>query len=166
MKVLTITICLLTYFNSLSQTEDDCVFNNNYKELTTEWLTELGKTNFTWNEKSNQAEIYSDEYEINVSKGGCYHFGKSVKLKISNDSNAIDNFEYWLNKAMTLATEFNFEHYQKMIEQNKVKLVENGENLIWFEIEDDNLDDNLYYSGVEINLEGESKVISISQYYN
>ncbi len=166
MKQLITIIGLLFCITVLSQTEIECVFNNDYEGLTTEWLTELGKTDFVWNEKSNQAEIHSGQNTVLVSKGGCVHFGISVELIINNDSHTIEDSEYWLNKALTLAKEFNFKHYQKMIEKNNVKRVENEKNLIRFEVEDDNLNDNLYYNGVEINLESKSKVISISQYYN
>ena len=166
MRILITIIGLLLYVTAFSQTEKDCVFNNDYKGLTTEWLTKLGKTDFHWNADSNQAEIYSKQDTIFVSKGGCVHFGISVELRLSEDPHTINDSEYWLNKALTLATDFDFKYYKKMIQEISVNRVENKKNIVWFEIEDDNLADNLYYNGIEINLEMKTKVIRLSQYYN
>lgn len=158
----------LFFVSSYSQEEEenDCVFNNDYKSLTTEWLTDLGKTEFIWNKDTNQAEIYSNKDTVFVTKGGCTHFGIIVELRLSNESHTISDSEYWLNKALTLATEFEFNHYKKMITENNLKRVEANKNVVWFEIDDDEIDDNLFYSGIEINMEKKSKVIRLSKYYN
>jgi len=165
-KIFITIIGFLYCASTFSQTENDCVFNNDYKGLTLDWLTKLGKTDFFWNAETNQAEIHSGHETVFISKGGCVHLGMLVELRFSDDSHTINDSEYWLNKALILATEFDFKHYKKMIEENKVKRVENNKNRVWFEIEDNNLDDNLYYIGIEVNLEKKSKVISLSKYYN
>lgn len=167
MKIFTIIMTFLFCVSLYSQEEEnDCVFNNDYKSLTTEWLTDLGKTEFIWNTDTNQAEIYSNKDTVFVSKGGCTHFGILVELRLSNDSHIISDSEYWLSKALNLATEFDFKHYKKMITENNLKRVEANENVVWFEIEDNNTDDNLFYSGIEINMEDKSKVIRLGKYYN
>jgi len=162
--IITFLFCVSLY--SQEEVENDCPFNNDYKGLTTEWLVKLGKTDFVWNEKSNQAEIYSGQDTIFVSKGGCVHFGILIELRLGNDKHTINDSEYWLKKALVLATEFEFNHYKKMITENNLKRVETNKNVVWFDIEDDNFDDNLFYNGVEINLEKKTKVISLSKYYN
>ncbi len=161
---MTLLFCVCSY--SQEEVENDCVFDNNYKSLTTEWLVDLGKTEFVWNEDTNQAEIYSKKDTVFISKGGCTHFNVVVELRLSNDSHTISDSEYWLNKALTLATEFDLKHYKKMITENKLKRIETSKNIVWFEIEDNNAGDNLFYNGIEINLEKKSKVVSLSKYYN
>ena len=68
MKIIITIIGFLFFIPTFSQTENDCTFNNDYKGLTTEWLAELGKTDFVWNAKSNQAEIHSGKDTLVVSE--------------------------------------------------------------------------------------------------
>jgi hypothetical protein len=166
MKVIITIIGISLCFPIFSQTENDCTFNNDYKGLTTEWLKELGKADFVWNAKSNQAVIYSGQDTISVSKGGCVHFGILVELRLANDLHTINDTEYWVKKALFLATEFDLKHYKKMLEENNFKRVDTNKNVVWFDIEDDKIGDNLFYNGVEINLENKLKIISLSEYYN
>ena len=53
-----------------------------------------------------------------------------------------------------------------MLEENNFNRVEAGKNLIVFDIQDDKIDDNLFYVGVEINFDNNRKIISLSEYYN
>lgn len=149
-----------------NEEESGCVFNNDYKGLTTDWLTKVGKTNFEWRADLDQASIAIGQDTIYVSKGGCDHLGLLVELRLHDDNHTIADSTFWLNKALTLATEFGLTHYEQMIREKRMRRIENNKNVVWFEIEDDDPDDNLYYNGVEINLEKKSKVISLSQYYN
>lgn len=166
MKIIITIIGILLCYPTFSQSENDCTFNNDYKGLTTEWLHELGKTDFIWNEKSNQAEIHSGQDTIAVSKGGCVHFNTLVELRLGNDTHKLEDTEYWLKKALYLATEFDLKHYKKMLEENNFSRVEARKNVIVFDIKDDKIDDNLFYVGVEINFENNRKVISLNKYYN
>lgn len=152
--------------DSLVEDGNDCVFNSDYKGLTTEWLTKIGKNDFNWRADLNQAFIPLEQDTIYLAKGGCEHFGVVLELRLGDDNHTITDSAFWMNKALSLATEFGLEHYKKMIGERRIRKVENSKNVVWFEIEDDDLDDNLYYNGVEINFERKSKVISISQYYN
>jgi hypothetical protein len=166
MKTIVTIIGILLCFNTFSQSDNDCTFNNDYKELTTEWLTELGKTDFIWNAKTNQAEIQNGQDTIVVSKGDCIHFNTLVELRLGNNTHTLEDNEYWLKKALYLATEFDLKHYKKMLEENEFNRVEARKNVILFDIKDDEIDDNLFYVGVEINFENNRKIISLSEYYN
>jgi len=149
-----------------SEPETDCVFNDDYKGLTTEWLAKIGKTNYSWSKDLNQASIAIGSDTIYLSKGGCAHFGVLVELRLGKDEHTINDSSFWLDKALQLASEFELTHYKQMIQQKKTKQIRNSEKMIWFTVDDDNLEDNLYYNGIEVNLERKSKVISLSQYYN
>jgi len=166
MKVVILIIGILISFTTFSQSENDCTFNNDYKGLTTEWLTKLGKTDFVWNAETNQAEINTGQDTIFVSKGGCVHFNTLVKLKLGSDIHTLEDIDFWLKNALYLATEFDLEHYKKMLEEDNFNRVEARKNVVVFDIKDDKIDDNLFYIGVVISFENNSKVISLSQYYN
>ena len=166
MRVIITIIGVLLCFPTFSQTENDCTFNNDYKGLTTDWLYELGKTDFIWNAKTNQAEIQNGQDTIVVSKGGCAHFNTLVELRLGNNTHTLKETEYWLKKALYLATEFDLKYYKKMLEKNNFNRIEARKNVIVFDIKDDKNDDNLFYVGVEINFENNSKIISLSKYYN
>ena len=90
--------------------------------------------------------------------------GLLVELRLSNDEHTITDSIFWLNKALTLATDFGLKHYEKMIKEKRIKRIENNKNEVWYEIEDDNLDDNLYYNGIEISIRGLSGVHGYDMY--
>jgi len=148
------------------QSDDDCIFNNDYRGLTLEWLTELKKKDFIWRADLDEALIPIGQDTVFISKGGCDHFGISVELKLVNDNHSISDSTYWIQSALKLADDYNMEQYRKAIKEGKLRKSQDGENSIWFEVDDDNVDDNLYYVGIEVTFEEKSKRISISQYYN
>jgi hypothetical protein len=149
-----------------TEEESECVFNNDYKGLTTEWLKELGKPTFIWIEKLKSAAIPFKLDTIFISKGGCSHFGISVVLQIHNDVHALDDSIFWANRSLQLAKEFKMEFYIQSLEKGKVKFHKNDNESYWFEVNDDNFDDNLIYNGIGIRSEQNTKKIDISQYYN
>lgn len=51
-----------------SSDEDDCVFNDDYQGLTTEWLKEINKNNFAWKSDINRAVVIDGADSIFLSK--------------------------------------------------------------------------------------------------
>ncbi|MEZ4945658.1 MAG: hypothetical protein R2804_09030 [Cyclobacteriaceae bacterium] len=151
---------------TLDTSESDCVFNNDYEGLTTDWLAELNIKDFIWRVDLEQALIPKKLDTVFVSQGGCVHFGFLVELKMMNDEHAIGDSSFWVNKAYELAKEFKLEHYEQMINQGRIRKVQDQDTNIWFEIEDNDSEDNLFYNGIEIVFNGKEKRISISQYLN
>ena len=146
--------------------EFDCVFNNDYKGLTTDWLAELNIKDFIWRSDLEQALIAKKQDTLFVSQGGCVHFGFLVELKLTNDKHAIGDSIFWINKALELAKEFKMDHYEQMINQGRIRKVQDNDTNVWFEIDDNDTDDNLFYNGIEIVFNGQEKRMSISQYFN
>lgn len=145
--------------------DDDCVFNNDFKGLTTEWLAELGRTKYIWREDLAQALIPMGQDTIYVSKGGCNHFGISVELHLNNDNHTLADSVFWVENALKLAQDFKMEEYQRSIEQKKIKrLGDESDIALWFEIID--AEDNYIYEGIIVKIEKNSKIVSISQYLN
>jgi hypothetical protein len=153
--------------DSTSATEDeDCIFNNDYKQLTTEWLTELKINYFIWRADLNQALIPKGQDTVFLSKGGCYHFGISVELKLTNDFHSLADSALWMNRALKLAIEYQMEHYKQMLEEGRVRMAQDGDKRVTYLVEDEKEPGNLVYDGIEFTQEGENKRIRISQYFN
>lgn len=153
--------------STTEQSDDaDCVFNNDYKGLTIEWLKELNITEFVWRDDLKQALVRKGQDTVFFSKGGCMHSGLLAELKLTNDDHALTDSTYWVEKALALSVEYQFDHYEQMIRAGKIKKAESGATKIWYEIEDNDVDDNLIYNGIEITQDGKHKKINISQYFN
>lgn len=153
--------------DTISTTEgEDCVFNNDYKGLTTEWLAEVKIKNFIWNEKLKQALIPRGQDTVFISQGGCTHFGFVVEIKLTNDTHDLNDSVFYIQKALELAKEFKMNHYVQMIKERKFRNAQTGEVRVWYEVDDDNIEDNIIYNGIEIAAEGQDKRINISQYMN
>lgn len=146
--------------------EEDCVFNNDYKGLTSEWLKELKIKDFIWRDDQKQALVPSGQDTVFFSKGGCTHSVLLVELKLTNDHHALTDSTYWVEKALALSALYHMNHYEQMIRERKIKMGNTGEKNIWYEIEDNDVEDNLIYNGIEITQDGLSKRINISQYVN
>lgn len=89
-----------------------------------------------------------------------------VELKLTDDQHLLTDSAYWVTKALELSGEYQMDHYEQMIREGKIKKAESGQTNVWYEIEDNNADDNLIYNGIEITQDGHSKRINISQYFN
>jgi hypothetical protein len=91
--------------------ESDCIFNDDYKGLTFDWLAEVGKRDFVWRKDLHQALIAAGHDTIYVSKGGCEHFVFLVELRLGEDHHTIADSTFWISTALSLASEFGLEHY-------------------------------------------------------
>jgi hypothetical protein len=58
------------------------------------------------------------------------------------------------------------EHYGQMIKEGKLRKVQDGKTTVWYEIDDNDEDDNLFYNGIEITLDGQTRRMNMTQYYN
>jgi hypothetical protein len=147
-------------------TVEDCVFNSDYKRLTTEWITELKIKDFIWRADLEQALIPKGQDTVFLSKGGCYHFGTTVELKLTNDNHPLTDSAYWINRTLKLAIEYQMDHYKQMINEGRITKAEDGETRVTYLIDDNNEPDNLVYDGIEITQDRQNKRIIIGQYYN
>ena len=148
------------------ENDDDCIFNNDFKGLTTDWLKELKITEFIWRDDLKQALVPKGQDTVFLQQGGCTHSGFVVELKLTNDQHAITDSAYWITKALELSREYQMDHYEKMIREGRIKKAESGQSNLWYEIEDNDIEDNLIFNGIEISQEGPGKRINISQYFN
>ena len=148
------------------EVEDDCIFNNDYKELTIEWLTELKITDYIWRPDINSAVIPFGKDSVFATQGGCYHFGISVELKISDHNLRISDSTFLIQKALELANNFEFTQYSNAIKNGELIKSQERTTKLWYDIPDDDADDNLYYTGIEITVKLKDIRINLSKYYN
>ena len=150
----------------VNEIEDDCIFNNDYKELTIEWLNELEITDYIWRPDINSAVIPFGKDSVFATQGGCYHFGISVELKTHNNNLRISDSTILIQKALELAYNFEFTQYVNAIKNGELIKAQDGITKLWYDIPDDNEDDNLYYTGIQITVESNDIKINLSKYYN
>jgi hypothetical protein len=146
--------------------EKDCVFDNDYKGQTLDWLVELKITEFSWRDDLKQALVPDGQDTVFFPKGGCTHSGLFVEVKLTNDDHPLKDSSYWIEKALTFSVKYHMDYYEQMIRERKIKKAYSGETNVWYEIEDNNAEDNLTYNGIEITQDGRNIRINISQYFN
>jgi hypothetical protein len=154
------------YENAKTDSQEDCVFDNDIRKLTSDWLRESGVRSFIWDDKNRRAIIAHEGDSIFASQGGCEHFGMVVERKLAADIHPLEDRGYWVGHALKLAEQFGLDFYAKEIRAGNIRNPEKANGSLWYEIGDDDPSDNLYYNGIEIRMDGKAKIISISQYYN
>ena len=154
------------YENPKTDSQVDCVFDNDIRKLTRDWLKESGVQSFTWDDRNERAIIAHEGDTIFASQGGCEHFGMLVERKLAADIHPVEDHDYWLGHALKLADQFGLDFYAREITAGNIRNTEKANGSLWYEIGDDDPSDNLYYNGIEIRMDGEARIISISQYYN
>lgn len=145
--------------------DSDCVFDNNYKKITAEWLNELGFKNYVWDSKSNKASIIYNGDTLTVFRGGCNHFISSVEISTTIYPNkALDSM--LLKKINDVACKFKFDNYCKNLKKGKFKKIDNENSSVFLEFEDDNQEDNLISEGILISEKENRTIIKIAEYYD
>lgn len=147
------------------ENNSDCVFDDDYKKITEEWLNELEIKKYVWDSKTNKATLLYNGDTLNVYKGGCYHFISSVEIK----TNIYPNKELdstLISKINDIACKFKFDNYCKKLIEGRFKKIDNSNSSFFLEFEDDDPEDNLVSEGIEILEKEKSTIITISQYYN
>ncbi|MEC7752465.1 MAG: hypothetical protein VYB44_00425 [Bacteroidota bacterium] len=144
----------------------DCIFNDDYKSLTSEWLEDLSISDYIWKDELNGALIPNEKDTIFISKGGCNHFGYLVELRMYNDNLSLADSSTIISRASEIANRYRMDHYSNMIQEGRLIRIKNEGSSIWYEIPDNDVNDNVYYNGIEFRVDGLIKVISISKYIN
>ncbi len=148
------------------ETEDDCVFNNDFKSLTTEWLTELNIIQYFWREDLHGALIPQGQDTVLISQGGCEHFGISVELFMRTESPSITDSIFWIAKALELAETYKMNDYAEMIREGRFRKSESHDQSVLYEVSPEKPIENEIYDGIYIILEKDLKRLSLSKYFN
>ena len=154
-----------TVLKTESETEADCVFDDDYKKLTTEWLNEVGFKKYVWDEQNKQAILKYNNDTLIVRKGGCNHFVNSVQIRTKILPNKIVD-RILIKKITEIACKFKFENYCQKLTEGKYKEIIESNSSLFLEFEDEDPDDNLISEGIHISTANKKTVIEISEYYN
>ncbi len=152
--------------------ENDCVFDTSTYKFTTEALKKYrDNIKFAWDNKDNSATTILDNGDtLNISIGGCNHFGYSATLYSSIH---FDNTKELIKKAHWLAKTF-FDNgfdtkYDECIRKGQYEPSYNHDtiNIKSFDIIDrDTSETNLIYEGFTFFRTGDRTKIVISGYIN
>ncbi|OXG05344.1 hypothetical protein BC749_11617 [Flavobacterium araucananum] len=151
--------------NEKLDNNSDCVFDDNYKKITEEWLNELEIKKYVWDSKSNTATLIYNGDTLTVYKGGCDHFISSVEIKTDIYPNKeLDST--LIRKINDIACKFKFDNYCKKLIEGRFKKNINSNSSLFLEFEDDDPEDNLISEGIQILEKEKRTIITISEYYN
>lgn len=147
------------------ENNSDCVFDDNYKKITEEWLKELEIKKYVWDSKINKATLIYNGDTLTVYKGGCDHFISSVEIKTDIYPNKeLDST--LIRKINDIACKFKFDNYCKKLIEGRFKKNDSSNSSFFLEFEDDDPEDNLVSEGIQILEKEKSTIITISEYYN
>lgn len=147
--------------------EEDCIFNNDLKGLTTEVIMEFDSSlNFSWNEEQQMAILPLGPDTLKLSVGGCDHFAYTAIYAASGHSPHDSLFWFgklnWIARSFWGKTGLNFSH--RLEGSSLIKTESNGN--IYYEIPPDTAMTNLYFSEIELRIVKNSAKMTIGAYYN
>ncbi len=149
-----------------TEQNDSCVFNNDYKTLTMDWVKELNASGFVWRDEIYSAIKVVDQDTISLSQGGCYHFGVGAEWSLVDAHPATDS-AYWISKALELAKEYKLDDYIEFITDRRLIQREGTNNeIILYDVIDTVSVTNRVFDGIVITERGERKTLSLSMYFN
>jgi hypothetical protein len=151
----------------INQLEDnsDCVFEDDYKKVTEDWLNDLEIKKYVWDPKTNKAIVIYNGDTLTLYRGGCNHFISSVEFKTAIYPNKTLDTTI-LRKIKEVACKFKFDNYCKKLSEGLYKKTENSNSSFFLEFEDDNTEDNLFFNGIQIIEKEKRTSINISEYYD
>jgi hypothetical protein len=149
-----------------ANTDEDCVFDNNFKGLTTKWLSELKITDFIWREDLHGALIPQGQDTVFVSQGGCGHFGISVEIWMRTSTPDITDSTFWISKALELADKYQMNDYSEIIRKGKLRKINMDEINVWYEVSPENQAGNEIFDGIAVVCEKDFKRLSFGKYFN
>ena len=152
--------------NPTPESEEDCIFNNDYQGLTTAWLEQLNLDNYSWDAEAKLATIGSVSDTIYASQGGCVHFTILARRRYFNSNHLFQDKAFLISASKELATIFDLKNILVPIQNRAFTFEMEEPDKAWLLIEDDKPEDNLFYEGVEFTRTDNYVEVSILQNYN
>lgn len=150
---------------------DDCIFDADYRELTVGAINSYDSTlSYKWNKEDNLAILAVGKDTLELSIGGCNHFGcLGSYISYEND---LQDTAFWFNQAKWIGNSFwssvGEELAQKIDAGQFIKTEDKTEDeaTIYYEFPADTTLTNLYYTGIELTKRNNSVRMTIGAYYN
>lgn len=161
------TLLILYFISNSLQAQEDCIFNNDYKGLTKQWIQKCDSlTPYLWvdSSKSYLRQI-SDSESLELSQGGCAHYSWDLILVVSQTDN-FENHNFWLGKALILARKFEMDPFIAPLENNQLKIVYRTQDLIQFMFPYDDVTSTYLSEGVILQRKKGKIILSMNYYIN
>ncbi|PIB34246.1 hypothetical protein BFP72_01765 [Reichenbachiella sp. 5M10] len=146
--------------------ESNCIFDDDYYGLTTEWAEQSGLTNYRWDSLDQRLLIPYEGDTLLITKGGCDHFGISVQLRLYQDTTSMTQPNTWVIRSMELAQLLNYVQYTQVLSGINDPALYEESGVYFIDIPDDNTEDNQYYTGIKIESFDEYTALSFGSYIN
>ena len=155
---------LLTETKAQEAAEEDCVFNNDIKGLTTQAILQYSDSlTFRWLEEREEALIVLDQDTLLLSMGGCSHFAYSSTYISQHKS--IEDTAFWFSKARWIARTFiNQEAFLKLKQKPEKKIT--GAGTVHYEFPADTALTNFFFNGLILQSKGKRGRMRMEAYYN
>ena len=102
---------------------DDCVFNTNYKQQSTDFFDSAGIHNYVWRAKDSEAiAVLENKDSILVRIGGCVFFEHNIELIINNEKTSILDTSFWIKKAISFAEKMNEKYFAQSLRNTPIEL--------------------------------------------
>jgi hypothetical protein len=147
------------------QAGDSCVFNNDLRTLTMDWVKEVRALGFVWHSQSSSAIKVFGSDTVTLRKGGCDHFGITAEMSII-DSHDVEDSLYWITKALKLAEEYQMKDYVDFIKNGRLYRDRTSEIYVWYNVVDTTQITNTYYDGIVIADIGARKRLTLNSFSN
>lgn len=160
-------ITLLLLFNSfLLFGQEDCIFNNDIKGLTEEWIAKSGGgLNFLWIKETNTFVAKISDYEsLELSKGGCNHFGVSLIYRTREEKD-FEDIDFWMSKALELSQQFSLTLFSEPLANKTYWENYRNERLVMYAFPEEEYD-NRITEGIVIEKKSNSMQLELSYYMN
>jgi hypothetical protein len=151
--------------DAATEENDTCIFNNDYKKLTMDWVKELNASGFVWHDNLRSAIKIIGQDTITLSQGGCYHFGISAEWSMVDPHPTADSV-YWIEKALQLAKEYEFDDYVRFITDRRIVRQQGTDYSVLYGVVDTTSVTNQVYDGISIEERSQRKILSLSMYVN
>lgn len=145
--------------------DEDCVFNDDIKGVTLDWIDEIKASGFVWNPEKNMAIKLIGDDSIKLWKGGCNHFYIHTEWSGPDTHNTTDS-SYWISKALTIAEEYQLKDYVAFINEGRLQRDHQAEIVVVYNMLDTAQYTNTYYDGIVIEDHGQRKTLTLSSFYN
>lgn len=160
-------LTILILFSVPILTQDDCIFNSDFKGLGEEWVDSLNlKTKFNYDSLTKRYTATLNHVgQVSLIIGGCSHFQKTATISFI-DSTPFSNKLYWIAKAKELSSLLHMDFFTEKLGGVTAKNVkQRSEKLLTIEVELDEFQENLISDGVVIKRDSSGQIIVILSYY-
>jgi len=109
-------------FPKIEIQNDDCVYNNDYQALSTQYLDSAGIKRKIWRGSDSTAIGFLENGDSVFAKiGGCGIFSSCIEWHLSNETHSLDDSVFWRGKALWLTKRMKDKEFERFIADHQIK---------------------------------------------